>query len=362
MKQKIIDPWGSELIESYEKIVKDFGLEIFNPKIFPKPNRIMRRNVVFAGRDLNQIADAIKKKKKFYVLSGIMPTNDKIHFGNKMVIENIRYFQEHGAKTYVLIADLEAASTRGISLEEARERALDFHIPAYISLGLDPKKTIFYFQSENKDVVHMAYEFSKKITLNEFKAIYGNAHPGRIFGALTQVGDILYPQLKEKMPGIIPVGIDQDPHIRLTRDIVRRTKEKKFFLVSSLYHKYTPSLDGNFKMSKSKPESCIELPEDMKIVKKKIQKAISGGRDTLEEHRKKGAIVEKDMCFELLKQHLIEDDKELNKIYHAYKSGKMTSGEIKQITIEKMEIFMNNFTKGMEKAKKQINTLKFVKF
>ena len=40
----------------------------------------------------------------------------------------------------------------------------------------------------------------------------------------------------------------------------------------------------------------------------------------------------------------------------------MTSGEIKQITIEKMEIFMNNFTKGMEKAKKQINTLKFVKF
>src|SRR3989338_3935071 len=180
MKQKIIDPWGSELIESYGKIVKDFGLEVFSENTFPKPNRIMRRNVVFSGRGLQQI-------------------------------------------------------------EEARKRAFEFHIPAYISLGLDPKKTIFYFQSENRDVIHMAYEFSKKITLNEFGAIYGNADPGMIFAAITQVGDVLYPQLEERMPGIIPVGIDQDPHIRLARDIVKRFKEKKFFSVSSLYHKFTPS-------------------------------------------------------------------------------------------------------------------------
>ena len=291
-----------------------------------------------------------------------MPTNEKIHVGNKMVIENIKYLQEHGAKAYTLIADLEAAATRGISLEQARKIALDFHIPAYIALGLDPKKTVFYFQSENKDVIHMAYKFSKKITLNEFKAIYGSADPGRIFGAITQVGDILYPQLEERMPGIIPVGIDQDPHIRLARDIVNRTKKEKFFTVSSIYHKYTQSLDGSLKMSKSKPESCIELPEDVGNVKRKIQKALSGGRDTLEEHRKKGAIIERDMSFELLKQHLIEDDKELNKIYNAYKSGKMTSGEIKQITIEKMEKFMNKFIKDMEKARKQVKSLKFVKF
>jgi len=92
--KKIIDPWGSGLLEDYEKIIKDFGLEVFEPKLFPKPNRIMRRGVVFAGRDLKIISDAIKKKKKFYVLSGIMPSNEKIHFGTKMVVENIKYFQE----------------------------------------------------------------------------------------------------------------------------------------------------------------------------------------------------------------------------------------------------------------------------
>ena len=360
--KKIIDPWGSGLLEDYEKIIKDFGLEVFDSKLFPKPNRIMRRGVVFAGRDMKIISDAIKKKNKFYVLSGIMPSNEKIHFGTKMVVENIKYFQDHGAQTYILVADLEAASTRGVTLEKARKMALDFHIPAYVALGLDLKKTNFYFQSENKDVMNNAYEFAKKITLNEFKAIYGSADPGKIMGAITQVADILYPQFKERMPGIIPVGVDQDPHIRLTRDIVRRIKEKCFFLPSSIYHKYTPSLDGGMKMSKSKPESCIELPEDIKSVKRKIMKALSGGRDTLEEHRKLGAVIEKDMVFELMKQHLVEDDKELNIIYREYKSGKMTSGEIKKIACDKMEMFMNKFNKGIEKARNDINKLKFVKF
>lgn len=362
MKQKIIDPWGSGLLEDYEKIIKDFGLEIFGSKLFPQPNRIMRRNVVFAGRDLKIISDAIKNRKKYYVLSGIMPSNEKIHLGTKMVVENIKYFQEHGAEAYILVADLEAASARGVSLEEARKRALDFHIPAYVALGLDANKTIFYFQSENKEVMNHAYEFAKKITLNEFGAIYGSADPGKIMAAITQVADILYPQFKERKPGIIPVGVDQDPHIRLTRDIVRRLKEKKFFLPSSLYHKYTPSLDGGMKMSKSNPESCIELPEDIKSVRRKIKNALSGGRDTLEEHRKLGAVIEKDMVFELMKQHLVEDDDELNEIYNSYKSGRMTSGELKEIACAKMEEFMSNFVKGIEQARKHIDKLNFVKF
>ena len=66
---KIIDPYGSELVEDYEKIVKDFGLEHFNVELFPKPNRLMRRGVVFAGRDLSIISKCIKEEKPFYVLS-----------------------------------------------------------------------------------------------------------------------------------------------------------------------------------------------------------------------------------------------------------------------------------------------------
>ncbi|MFH1063946.1 MAG: tryptophan--tRNA ligase [Candidatus Woesearchaeota archaeon] len=359
---KTIDPYGAELPEDYAKVIKDFGLEAFDVDLFPHPNRLMRRGVVFSGRDLKRISDCIRDKKPFYVLSGIMPTGDKIHFGNKQVVENIRYFQEQGAIAYILIADLEAAAARGVTLEEGKKRALEFHIPAYLALGLDPKKTVFYFQSENKDVVHMAYEFAQKITLNEFKAIYGSADPGRIMSAVTQVGDILYPQLKTRMPGIIPVGIDQDPHIRLSRDVVNRTRSKKFVPPSSIYHKYTPSLNGELKMSKSMPESCIVLPEDIKTVTKKLKRALTGGRETVEIQKAKGGEPEKCMIFEMDKQHLIEDDAELQSIYDRCKKGELLCGECKNIACAKMEEFMAKLEKGIIDARKQVDKLNFVKF
>lgn len=357
---QIIDPWGSELVKDYSKLITDFHLEAFNPKAYEKPNRIMRRNVVFAGIGQKTLIQAMKSKKLFYVLSGIMPTNDRIHLGNKMVVENMAYFQKNGGSAYILIADLEAEATRGISLKEARKRALNFHIPAYITLGLDPKKTVFYFQSENMDVMRATSKLARKVTLNQLRSLYGSIEPSRILAALTQAADILYPQFKKRMPGVIPVGVDQLPHVLLSRDIVGRMKSEKYFAPSAIFHKYTPSLDGSIKMSKSKPESCIELPEDPKAVCKKIKKALSGGRDTLEEHRRLGAIVEKDMAFELLKQHLIEDDKELEEIYKAYKSGRMSSGEVKEIACNKITEFMKGFEKGIKKAKKLVPGLRFV--
>jgi tryptophanyl-tRNA synthetase len=359
----VIDPWGAELHADYAKIVQQFGLEVFDPSLFPQPNRLMRRGIVFAARDQKVIADCIKRKKQYYALTGIMPSGDKLHLGNKMVVDQMRYFQEHGAKTYILVADLEAATTRGVTLETARKRALDFHIPAYIALGLDPKKTTFYFQSENKDVLHLAYEAAKHVTLNEFKAVYGSADPGRIMAAVTQAADILFPQLKQRMPGVIPVGIDQDSHIRLTRDIVSRTKSAHDFIPpAGMYHKFTPSLTGELKMSKSRPTGNIDMPEDAKEACRKIMKAVSGGRKTIEEQRKLGAEVEKDKVFELLKMHLVEDDKKLDKIYKDYKSGKMLTSELKQLACEKMTRFMDDFTAKLQKARAHLDALTFISF
>ncbi len=354
----ILDPWGAELPKDYQKLITEFGLAHFTGKELPDPNRLMRRGIVVASQDLVPIADAIKNKKPYYSLTGIMPTADTIHFGTKSVIENLAYFQEHGAETYILIADLEALTTRGISLEEAKTRAMKFYIPAYIALGLDPKKTKFYFQSQNMSVQHIAFDAARRITLNEFKAVYGIADPSRILAASTQIGDMLYPQLKKKMPGIIPVGYDQAPHLRLARDYIRR--DKKYNLLSSLYLKFVPSLDGDMKMSKSKPESMLSIPEDPEKALKKLRKAVTGGRETLEEQRKKGAIIEKDMVFELMKQHLVEDDRELQQIYDDYSSGKMLSKELKDIAGEKLIAFYQDFQKKFEKAQKHVDDIELL--
>lgn len=350
-----IDPWGSVLIEDYQKVIEKYGMQPFDKKIlsrFPKPNKLMRRFIVFGHQDLDVIADAIKNKKDFAVLTGIMPSDEKIHFGNKMVIEMVRYFQEQGGKVYVLVADLEALATRDVSLKEGEKRAKEFHIPAYIALGLDPKKTYFYFQSKNKVVRDLAYDFSRHLTLNEYRAIYGEPSPGKIMSVLTQVADILYPQTKKIMPVVVPVGSDQSPHIRATRDIVRRYKKYNFILPSATYHKFTPSLDGDIKMSKSKPQSQISIPEDPSVAAKKIMSAKTGGRKTTEEQKKLGGIPEQCVVFELFKQHLIEDDKELDEIYKKCKSGKIMCGECKKIAADLMKKFLIDFNKKFEKTKK----------
>lgn len=365
MTSEYIDPYGDSLPEDYSKVVRHFGLEPFDEKMFPSPNRLMRRGIIFAGRDMKHISECIKKKKPFYVLSGIMPTSQRVHFGTKSVIEQMKYFQDHGGETYFLIADLEANAARGINLAEARKNALEYHIPTYLALGLDIQKTKFYFQSENRTVIKLAYEAAQKITLNEFKGVYGNAEPSRMLAAITQIGDMLYPQEKHQKPiqGIIPTGIDQEPHVRLCRDYLHRIEsQKRFTPISSIYHKFMPAMDGLRKMSKSNPKGSISLPEDKKVAEKVIKSAFTGGRATMEEQRKLGAVIEKDMVYELLKQHLVESDKELKKIHDDYKSGKMLSGEIKQLAVEKMNHFLEKFDADVEKYRKQMKDVEFLKF
>jgi len=356
MKKEFIDPWSLELSGNYKDIVHKFGLERFNLEDFPKPNLLMKRGFVFAGRDLKKISNCIKNKKKFYVLTGIMPTSDKIHFGTKSIIDMMIYFQKQGAETYILVADLEAAATRGVELKQARKRALEIHIPCYIALGLNPKKTKFYFQSENDEVRNLAFELSNKATLNEYRAIYGNAEPPRIMASILQVADILHPQLKKKMPGIVPVGIDQDPHMRLSRDIASRAKKFGFIPPSSINIKFLRSLTGNLKMSKSKGNSLYLLDDDNEI-KRKVIRALTGGQKTLTEQKEKGGNPEKDMLFELFRQHLIQDDNKLKQREEDYRNGKIPDSENKDYAVKLLIKFMHDFRKKYKKARKKTEKL-----
>ncbi len=361
-EKPIIDPWGKTLIEDYARLIKDFGMQEFNINIMPNPSTQMKRGVIFGGQDLEIISQAIKNKKPFYCLTGIMPSNEKIHLGTQSVIEQVKYYQANGAQVFVLIADVESQATRGVRIEDGKKRALDFHIPAYIALGLDPKKTKFYFQSENKVVSNLAAICSQKITENEFRAIYGSVHPSKVMSAFTQMGDILHPQLNNPMPGVIPVGIDQAPHIRMSRDIARRLKkEYGFFTPSASYNKYTPAIDGSFKMSKSEGIGSIEIPEkDRSVLEKKLKKVLTGGRATKEEQIKKGGQPEKCVAFEYCKNHFIKSDEELKKMYDECKGGKNLCGECKQkYLITNANKFYDEFDKKFENARKTIGTLRF---
>jgi len=74
----------------------------------------------------------------------------------------------------------------------------------------------------------------------------------------------------------------------------------------------------------------------------------------VEEHREKGGSPDIDIPYQWL-TFFEEDDKKLKKIYEEYKSGKLLSGELKQILIEKLNAFLKVHQKNREKAKNQLD-------
>ncbi len=363
--QPKVTPWEVSGELDYNKLVKKFGVSQLKqlPKVF-NDNLLFRRKIIFAHRDIQRILEAIKSKKKFVMMTGLMPTG-KFHIGHLILARQFAFYQKLGAKIYIAVADLEAFHIRGQSLEDSRKIALEEYIPNYVALGLNLKNCDIYFQSARSKSVEKSNAYyrlqnilAKHVTFNEFKAIYGDITPGKMTSSLIQASDMLHPQLPEfenKIPVIVPVGIDQDPHLRIARDVSKRIKKPSFIQLSSTYHIFAPAL-GKGKMSASNPLSYVAVTASSGAVKKKINKyAFSGGQKTLDEHRRKGGNPDVDVSFQYLKMFFEPDDKKLKEIERLYRQGEMTTGELKKYTIDKINYFLKNYQKKLKLAKKQVN-------
>ena len=361
-----VTPWEVSGDVDYDKLVKKFGIKRFGtlPEIFNK-DVLFRRKVVFAHRDFDRILNAVRNKGKFVMMTGLMPSG-KFHLGHMLLAQQMIFYQKLGAKLYIAVADLEAYNARQKNLKELRKVAIDQYLVNYIALGLIPKNCDFYFQSErSKDAkksnayYRLASNFSRYATFNEFRAVYGEISPGKMNASLLQATDMFHSQLPEfdgKTPVVVPVGIDQDPHLRIARDIGSRYKDDKFIQLSSTYHMFLPGLKGSGKMSSSDEMSYIAMTDSPAEVKKKINKyAFSGGQATVEEHRKKGGNPDVDVSFQYLKMFFEPDDKKLKKIYNDYKSGSMLTSELKNILIEKINAFLKIHQKKRKLAEKRID-------
>ncbi|MFB6191431.1 MAG: tryptophan--tRNA ligase [Candidatus Nanohaloarchaea archaeon] len=352
-----IDPWGDVEVGDYREKMEKFGIEPVGEIEDRMPDhRYVRRGIIFGHRGMDEFLDARENGEDVAMMTGIMPSG-VFHMGHKCVVDQVLMYQEMGADVTLAAADIEAYNTREMPIEKARELVVEEYLANYVALGLDLEQTDFYFQSQAGNDHHArAKMFARYLTQNEVESTYGSAAPGKITSALTQYADILRPQFPENggpEPTVVPVGVDQDPHIRLTREVARKYRGQDFVKPASTYNKFMRGLQGG-KMSSSKPKSYIALTDDIEDAKQKIEEAKTGGRDTLEEQREKGARVEEDMVFELLAFHLIEDDSELERIREEYASGEMLSGELKQIAKERLEEFLREHQQKREEARDEV--------
>lgn len=335
---------------NYGKLIKQFGVSKISSALLKKigtDNLLVKRGGFYAHRDLNKIING-----KFAIVSGRGPSS-KMHLGHLAMFKAIRDIQKkHGCFVFIPFSDDEKMLVKGLDYDEVRKMAIE-NAKDILALGFDPKKTkiMFDLTDMNQDIYNLAIRASSKITLSTIKAIMGfkdSKNIGSFFYPAVQAAHILYPTYKYNVPTVVMVGMDQDPFVRLTRDIAGKLGLKK---PGDLINIYLPGLSGSGKMSSSDERSAIYTTDSKKDVENKIKRAFSGGRETLADHKKYGGNPDIDASYLYLKYFFEEDDEKLKQIYKDYKSGKMLTGELKKYTADKANKFLEKHQVARKKVK-----------
>ena len=357
----VVTPWHVEGDIDYDKLIKQFGTQKISNEILTKLQKItdedhfmLRRGIFFSHRDLNLILNNYEKGNEFFLYTGRGPSGHT-HIGHLVPWVFAKWLQDKfNVNMYFQLTDDEKFfSKQNLSLEQTSNFALDNALD-FIALGFNPKKTKIIIDTKNiKTLYPIAAEVAKKINFSNTKAVFG-------FTNETNLGMIFYTSLQsapcfiEDKPVLIPLGVDQDPHFRITRDVAQKINKVKPALIHNIM---IPSLLGpGGKMSASDEKSTIYTTDSPEQVKKKINKyAFSGGQPDIDEHRKVGGDPDIDVSYQYLRIFFEPDDIKLKKIYDDYKSGKMLTGELKAILIEKINNFLSLHQEKREEARKNID-------
>jgi len=412
----VINPWSSTPAVDIDRLFSEFGIEPVEAEasLLSSAPAFFRRKIVVGHRDYAPIVEAINTGSPFNVMTGFMPSGYP-HLGHLMVMREVVWHVEQGGSGFISIADREAHAVRGLSWDDCKKYGA-LYLECLYALGFEGTT---YYQSENALLKDLAFEAAIKINFSDLHAIYGFTPETSLAHAdsvATQVADILYPQVVSgPAPTVVPVGIDQDPHIRLTRDIAHKMRwftvldrgeyisvrsknaplhamdavaaafpgSKRyeghldipgadillvseqvrqieaanggygFITPSSTYHSFMKGLQGG-KMSSSIPDSLFFFDEPVSDVKKKVMGALTGGRMTKEEQVRCGG--EPDGCpiYLLNLFHMVADDDELLEIRSACLGGTLLCGTCKKATFERVKEFLTDFKERRESVRHMV--------
>ena len=332
---KLIDHFGSTQIDDdlLNRIKKICGVDNLHP--------LLSRGMVFSHRDLDKFLDDIEQGKKVYIYTGRGPSTTRMHLGHLVPFMLTKYLQDlFKCDVYIQITDDEKYLLKGKhSLREYTAMGHE-NIRDIIACGFDMERTFIFvdtevMSNENKFYVNLI-KIMKNLTCNQIRACFGvedGDNLGKMFFPALQMVPSFATTfgMDKNVRCLIPCGIDQDPYFRLVRDVAKKMKFKKPVVIHT---NFLPSLKGrDEKMSASDESSAIYLDDTHKKIKKKINKAFSGGRETTELHKKLGGVPEIDVAFQYLKC-FIESDESLKEIEDKYRKGEMSTGELKKICCE----------------------------
>jgi len=368
-KEVKVTPYEVSGEVNYSKLIKEFGVSHLDEKMLQRIKKhsgdlhlFLRRGVFFSHRDLNWLLDEYEKGNKFFLYTGRASSKgSKVHLGHLIPWIMCKWLQDKfDVEMWFQFPDEEKFFYKPDVTLEDTEKASHEDMLDVIALGFNPKKTHFLVDTKHAGIMFKeACKVAKKITFSTIKASFGfndSNNIGSIFYTSMQAVPAFLPSVlaKKNIPCLIPLGIDQDTHFRISRDVMPKLG---YYKPAIIHNVFLPPLTGiGGKMAASAwQETAIYTTDSPEEVKRKINKyAFSGGQATIEEHRKKGGNPDVDVSYQYLKMFFEPDDRKLQKIHDDYVSGKMITSELKQHLIEKINAFLKQHQVAREKAKKQV--------
>ena len=213
------------------------------------------------------------------VFSGTRATG-RLHLGNYLgAVKGYLELQNNPEyETIFMVMDLHATTTpydeKKLS-ENTKNVILD-----YLAAGLDPEKSIITAQSLVPEHTYLSFLLSSFISVARMQHLPTfkekvKQHPNNVTMALLNYPVLMAADILVYKASLVPVGIDQEPHLEVAREIARKINEKfgldfpepKRFATKG---EYIPSLSGEGKMSKSVEGSYIGLTDDAETIKSRL--------------------------------------------------------------------------------------------
>jgi len=234
------------------------------------------------------------------IVSGIKPSS-KTQIGNYlgMIKQSVALQSTDKFNCHYFIADYHTL-TQKYSVSEKSAEIFDMAVDL-LTLGIDPKKSIFFAQSDVLEHANLAWLLDCVTPVGqlqgmiEFKEKIDEGQPAT--AGLFNYPVLMAADILSYKANFVPVGEDQRQHLELARDIAR-IFNKRFgmtfpepvgIFVKGLRIR---SLDNpNKKMSKSMPKGCLYLTDSPEIIRKKIRSAVTdSGAEIIYDSQNKPAL------------------------------------------------------------------------
>ncbi len=279
------------------------------------------------------------------LLTGDRPTG-RLHLGHYVGSLKNRVRLQDDYACFFLVADYHMLTTRLDHLDEVAEN-IEQMVLDWLSVGIDPKRSVVYLQSLVPQVAELHLLFSMLVTTPRLQRLPAlketmrdlhitNPSYGLLGYPVLQAADILCVKGE-----IVPVGRDQASHIELTREIARRFNDTfaPVFPEAQGLEGDVPMLigtDGQAKMSKSLGNT-INLSDDADAVRAKVSKMYT---DPKRIRATDPGTVEGNPVF-IYHDAFNDDRDQVDDLKTRYRAGRVGDVEVKKLLAEALNRFLD---------------------